>query len=562
MKTPANPLVRHFRQILMWPLQLMPVQSGVQVQRQWEQLGDCEGTIPWLLVEDEFTADPHEFQERHYREFVTFLPHVQRFLYGQGRSATSRIGYGESPIRAFRRADVQSVRLGFDDGVTIEFPIRHVDLYFFYDMDVVILVVEFFKDDLPLSRVQDVLFRFGRAFPTGWDDDGTPSHCMPSVQWLDKDGQVLAESDFGDRAKYLAYAGEHRSASAGAHWQFLLEPMVQHHSNRPGPLRFRQLEYHRMPKINFLALDDPFELSRDDFVRLALVSRPDDGSGLGYSQQVVDECEREFFNDRFWEPSRRDPGLSTRVICNGHAMTMVGSAKVPWVMDAEKGLLGQFRHQYFLVAMIAHFHKAALLLLSDRLVMAVLRVQIDDVESMRRFKAEIRSSLEIFLRFNHRYWFHELSNQAMAKDLYSTFSRHLGNDGLFQEVREEVLDMGQYLDSDDSRKQGEAVLRLTVVTIMGLAGTIATGFLGMNLLSEAENPIPVKVLMFTAVLIPTLLLTLVTVNQSRMLSEMLDTLGDDRLQWRDRFVALRRILNAERRPPALPRAGARRVPLP
>ena len=32
----------------------------------------------------EFLIDPSEFQERHYREFVTFLPHVQRVLYGEG----------------------------------------------------------------------------------------------------------------------------------------------------------------------------------------------------------------------------------------------------------------------------------------------------------------------------------------------------------------------------------------------------------------------------------------------------------------------------------------------
>ena len=41
--------------------------------------------------------------------------------------------------------------------------------------------------------------------------------------------------------------------------------------------------------------------------------------------------------------------------------------------------------------------------------------------------------------------------------------------------------------------QGEAVLRLTVVTIFGLIGTIVTGFLGMNLLAEADQPLAVKI---------------------------------------------------------------------
>ena len=547
MTQSSVPIVRHFRQILMWPLQLMPLRDGEQVQRHWEYLSQCGRPNPWREVEDEFTPDPAEFQERHSREFVTFLPHVQRFLYGQGRNRLDQDGVGDSPIRVFRRTDVQGARLRYDDGTQVDFAVKHVDLYFFYDMDVVILVIETHANDLPLDRVQDTLYRFGRAFPAGWEPDGSASHCMRGVQWLDGAGAVLAQSDFEDRQKFLSFAGEHRSARVGAHWEYLLEPMVSHHSADPGPLRYRQLEYLRMPKMSFLALDDPFALSRDDFVRLALGTSPDDGDGLRYSAQAVDSFERDFFFDRFWAPDRRDPRASTRVACNGHSMVMVGSARVPWFVDAETGMLGQFRHQYFLVGLIAHFHKAALLLLSDRLVTAVTRLDVENAESLYRFKSQIRQSLEVFLRFNHRYWFHEVSNQAMARRLYEMFAQHLGNEALFNEVREEVLDMGQYLDSDDSRRQGEAVLRLTVVTIFGLIGTIVTGFLGMNLLAEAEQPLPVKIAMFIAVLVPTVVLTMLTVNRSNALSEMLDAIGNSRLSRGERLATLGKVLGWRRR---------------
>jgi hypothetical protein len=30
-------------------------------------------------LDDEFTEDASQFKERHYREFVSFLPYVQRF---------------------------------------------------------------------------------------------------------------------------------------------------------------------------------------------------------------------------------------------------------------------------------------------------------------------------------------------------------------------------------------------------------------------------------------------------------------------------------------------------
>ena len=50
--------------------------------------------------------------------------------------------------------------------------------------------------------------------------------------------------------------------------------MVQHHSDDSGPLRYRQLEYHRMPVMAYLALeDDPRTLAHSDF-GAALVTPP------------------------------------------------------------------------------------------------------------------------------------------------------------------------------------------------------------------------------------------------------------------------------------------------
>ena len=105
---------------------------------------------------------------------------------------------------------------------------------------------------------------------------------------------------------------------------------------------------------------------------------------------------------------------------------------------------------------------------------------------VRRFKRAIRSSFEGFLRFTHRYWFHEVSEQAQTRALFAKCAQHLGLDPLYAEVKERIADMNNYLDADSLRRQANTVVRLTVVTIFGLIGTITTGFLGMNLLAEAE----------------------------------------------------------------------------
>ena len=96
-------LVRHFRQTVIWPLQLMPIRVGERTVEAWQALEATEGANPWRESRDEFCA-PEDFQERHYSEFVTFLPYVQRFLYGEGKERGTPAS--ESPIRVFRRGDV------------------------------------------------------------------------------------------------------------------------------------------------------------------------------------------------------------------------------------------------------------------------------------------------------------------------------------------------------------------------------------------------------------------------------------------------------------------------
>lgn len=86
----------------------------------------------------------------------------------------------ESPIRVFRRTDVARVRMTYPDprAVPVMFEVAHVDLYFFYDMDIVILAMEIFADDLPLACVEDTMLRFARGYPTYWEPEGRGGHCL------------------------------------------------------------------------------------------------------------------------------------------------------------------------------------------------------------------------------------------------------------------------------------------------------------------------------------------------------------------------------------------------
>ncbi len=522
--------VRHFREVLLWPLRLMPVTAGAHAshRRPWELLRDLGGASPWREVVDEYAGDAGSFHERHYNEFVAFLPYVQRFLYGEGRSRQGASG-GDSPMRVFRRRDIAKVRVAprpQDAPVTLD--IVHIDLYFFFDVDIVLLNVEVSADELKLAQAQELLYRFGRAYPGGWDAQGRALHCLAHVEWLGADGRVLVHSDAQDKEGFLAHVCEHRAPRIAAHWAFLLEPLVSDHSQGKGALRFRQIEYYRMPLMAYLALDDPRALSRSDFVRLGLVTGARDSDAtLPFAEEHLADFEQRYCYDRFWADAGVAP--NTRYLCNGHALVVIGDARSQFYMCRDRGVLAQFRHQHFMLFLIAHFQKAALLMFSDRLVEALQALDVGDAPSVRRFKRAIRGSFEGFLRFTHRYWFHEISEQAQVRALSHLCATHLGLDPLYAEVKERIADMNDYLDADSLRRQANTVVRLTVVTIFGLIGTVTTGFLGMNLLAEADAPLAKKLLIFGVVFVLTTALTIYTMSKSKRLSDFLDDLSDERL---------------------------------
>ena len=95
-------------------------------------------------------------------------------------------------------------------------------------------------------------------------------------------------------------------------------------------------------------------------------------------------------------------------------------------------------------------------MLSDRLVDALSRSRHRRRGVGQALQARASAQLkEIFLRFTHRYWFHEISDQAQARALYRMCREALDTERLFAEVREEIQDMSEYLDSDSLRRQVE-----------------------------------------------------------------------------------------------------------
>ena len=195
----------------------------------WELL-----TPNWREVVDEIhPATPRDFHERHYNEFVTFLPYVQRFTLRRRPGRKRGAFAAGSPMRVFRRHDVAQVRAGVPArDAPLLLDIVHVDLVFFLGIDVVMLNVEVSANDLPLPRARDLLYRFDA--PPGQLGRKTALRCMDSDRGSSAEGCVLARSDAQRHAGPSGARGQYRRTAHRRALNLHAGPLVGDHS---GPHR-------------------------------------------------------------------------------------------------------------------------------------------------------------------------------------------------------------------------------------------------------------------------------------------------------------------------------------
>ena len=368
--------------------------------------------------------------------------------------------------------------------------------------------------------MQAITQTFGRAYPAGWAKDGSPIHCAALVEWLDGEGRVLESSDYSDKERFLSFVGSHRAPCVARHWEFILAPIVNMAAGNAAILGFREIEYYRMAVMSYIALDTLDVLSKSDYIAFAMATKPAKNGIAPFSEHFLKRFETEHIYERLYSGGLDAPEIETRFLSSGEAFIAAGNS--PSLSDNERGLLGQFRHQYFMLFLIAHFHKASLLMIGDQLVAALKSLDPEKPQTVAAFREETLSLQECFLRFSQRYFFTEVSGRAHVRDLFRMIRKHLDIDGLFAEVRGELFDLVQYLDSNALRKQNTSIHRLTVVAVVGSVATIVTGFLGINLIAEADAPLLFKIKYFGAVTLIVTVLVVLAVIYSRPLANFLE----------------------------------------
>lgn len=459
-----------FHEILFWPLELSAKERlNEEIINAWVKRKN-DGA-PWRIIDpyDRGTAPKDELR---YAEFLYFHPFVRQFLYPEERKG--------SHLHILAREDVRGVEVEFGfDGYTRKLKIDRIHLYLFQTW-VALLVVEVeAQEPLPRSEVMAFLEEFRKVYAPFWIGEKA-GKCPRSVRWLDGCGNPIGKpSTLQDRCEQRrsVETARWRKPPVSAHWDWLLgglRPSRPTTEREDGELYYDQIEDERMMAMCFLTTAKPHAVSIEDQQRLCFYDEPEVNPRTAtYSPEFLQDFVQKHCYDRYWhmdDSNHSMAWMSTRYLCSGYGFTVLGSEDKGFVKNAESGLLAHFRHHYFQLGLIAHFHRASLLQLSRRFSESVLNEQEWDPDLNRDFA-----------RFVTGYWFNEVSNQLQGRELFQFWSGHLGNQKLLEHVMSEKRLAAELEEAAKMREDSTQVRKLTktmaILTIWLVPLTAASVFI-------------------------------------------------------------------------------------
>ena len=108
--------------------------------------------------------------------------------------------------------------------------------------------------------------------------------------------------------------------------------------------------------------------------------------------------------------------------------------------------------------------------------------------------------------------------------------------------------MTQYLETDTLRRQANTVVRLTVVTVFGLIGTVATGIFGMNIFGFGDIPVLLQILILALTVAGVTVGLFYLLAKSKRLADFLEAISDERLPARQKYDTLANVWRKQRKP--------------
>ncbi len=407
----------------------------------------------WDRLDTLSRGDPESDNGFIYAEMAYFHPHVRRFLYGEKALDP------EAEIKLYQLATLDPVRagkasvdapghVGADEvpgeiqidskGSKTRFSVRAAWLHH-VEPDTVLMSVHLsakgpvlWRNALDaISLLRTVSFQH---YQRNKDDHGAELDA-----WIGGDEEFLNQLHFAtardsqsvpNRAKEMLQAIDTRTLLPISVWNELLEPLCAE------GLKLDILGDHRAAMMVFAGVHDPEKITDDEWFALA---QADPAGYTTYAASFREDELRKAAYDRWWD--KQKPDKRHRYLAG--PMTFLSVMHWPQEPRSEyfERMRKTWRRQQFQIFMLAHYQRAALLILEDRI--ARLAAGADSPSGIERLQGDIA-------RFSSGHWFPEISPQIQGQELYQLLRRHLCLDTLYQSVIEDKSLLGNWLEAREA----------------------------------------------------------------------------------------------------------------
>src|SRR5262249_54980315 len=144
--------------------------------------------------------------------------------------------------------------------------------------------------------------------------------------------------------------------------------------------------------------------------------------------------------------------MTTRWLCSGYGLAVVGADdRIPYTTQ----MAANFRHHYFRMGLIAHFHRAAILNLRDQLAEATKQ------EGEEEFRQRVKDVQKQMTTFRARFWFREVSTQLQGQEIFSWWSDQLRNQQLFDQVSADIAAADAQVRTQFEEQESKDINKIT-----------------------------------------------------------------------------------------------------
>jgi hypothetical protein len=476
--TPSEQIgVNAFRQILWLPLRCRPGFDVTLSKSHWE-LACGERLDLWRDASLSSDPEAQQASSEHYASYLYFHPFIRRFLFDQPAEAGAALHIWQLTAEHKKACEVLDVALprGHEPDASqhdlLRFRVVRCLLHHFKLAGVAMMEMELecvgarhgsSRTDcgsvISLAEVLDALDFVRRTHPPYF-----PAPSGKAVGLSVAGGRFPLAAEFRPATSTFERQADFAAKAAARKLEFLdavikrrpgvdSTPIAQHWAALLGAsvlAQCTQIEDERMPYMAYVAVPDPHQISRGDWMRLAFADYRGSDT-LPYATDFMGSFEKDYCYDRYFE---NGPGWkNTRYLNVGYAFAVVGSSSNDFFL---KDGLTHFRRQYACIGLLSQFNKAALLTFSNELSEASeLRTQ-----DPKAYAEKLRGILGRFTEFTHRYWFDGVSNQLQANELQQYWHKHLRLAELYASVSAEVQSAYAYVNAEEERAQSRTLKQL------------------------------------------------------------------------------------------------------